>query len=201
MRFRIDVIVCSVVNDGTSPSRPRRYPHQAPSGDHAHQYRLRPRRSRPFNLSFVAFFGYGAFTILFGGDLETDGWLALLRFPAFRELLKKVNVLVASHHGRDNGRCEDVFKWCRPDVVVMSDYDIRHQSQETVGWYRNRVTGIPDHSVPWVAGIPRFRHVLTTRNDGNLKIAVQPDGRYTVYPERLLPSASLNSLANLLRSA
>jgi hypothetical protein len=32
----------------------------------------------------VAFFKYGPFKILFPGDLEEDGWLALLEQPAFR---------------------------------------------------------------------------------------------------------------------
>lgn len=137
----------------------------------------------PNNLSLVAFFGYGAFTILFTGDLEESGWTSMLRRPDFCAHLKKVNVLVAPHHGRDNGRSAEIFNWCRPDVVVISDYGIQHKTQETVNWYANRTKGIPDHTKPMPFGVPQKRKVLTTRTDGSLRFSVKAEGTYTVIPE------------------
>ena len=61
------------------------------------------------NLSLAVFIRYGAFTILFAGDLETAGWRALLRQPGFVADLASVTVFVASHHGRENGCCEMCF--------------------------------------------------------------------------------------------
>lgn len=146
------------------------------------------------NLSLVAFFGYGAFTIMLTGDIERSGWLALLRIPAFRDMLQTVNVLVASHHGRDNGCCEDVFKYCRPDVVVMSDYEHRYDTQQTVDWYRCRTKGIVDNTVAWMGGRRQHRHVLTTRHDGTIRIMAMPDGLFSATGERLAAATSWSAI-------
>jgi hypothetical protein len=134
------------------------------------------------NLSIPVFVGCCGFSILFGGDLEVEGWRRLLLNPNFRALLRNINVLVASHHGRDNGCCEELFDYCYPDVVIFSDYEHRYETQKTTGWYANRVRGILDKTDPtyWFGGNP-LRKVLTTRNDGSLKIDVRPDGKYTIY--------------------
>jgi beta-lactamase superfamily II metal-dependent hydrolase len=133
------------------------------------------------NLSMPVFIGSSGFSILFGGDLEVDGWRQLLLNPAFRQLLQRVNVLVASHHGRDNGCCEELFDFCYPDVVIFSDYEHRYETQKTTGWYANRVRGILDKTDPthWFGGNP-LRKVLTTRSDGSLRIEVLPNGRYSI---------------------
>jgi hypothetical protein len=55
------------------------------------------------DLSLVVFVKYASFKILFPGDLEEPGWLALLKNPAFRTELANTDILVASHHGRKNG--------------------------------------------------------------------------------------------------
>ena len=148
------------------------------------------------NLSLAIFVRYGAFTILFAGDLETAGWRALLRLPYFRVDLASVNVLVASHHGRVNGQCDEVFKVCRPDVVVFSDDRRQYDSQNTDAWYRARTKGVIDltsYRDP-VRGYG-MRHVLTTRRDGSLQINITHDGRFLVTPERTI---SRDLLAGLL---
>jgi beta-lactamase superfamily II metal-dependent hydrolase len=137
------------------------------------------------NLSLVVFVRYGAFTILFAGDLESAGWRALLRIPGFIADLLLVNMFVASHHGRENGCCEEVFQASRPDVFVISDDEHQHHSQDTTDWYRQRARGIPDISVvphP-VFGYP-LRYVLTTRRDGTLSVQVEPSGRFLVTSAR-----------------
>jgi len=134
------------------------------------------------DLSAPMFVSAPGFTILFSGDLETAGWEAFLRNPSFVAMLGKVRVLVASHHGRENGCCEALFDYCRPDVVIISDYGHRHLSQKTTGWYAYRAKGIPDYTVRQSGlAIPQ-RHVLTTRSDGNLQIQVRADGGYTIWP-------------------
>jgi beta-lactamase superfamily II metal-dependent hydrolase len=113
------------------------------------------------NLSLVIFLTYYDFSIIYPGDLEKPGWRALLEDYSFRNALRKVNVFVASHHGRESGYCEDVFRYCSPDIVVISDTSIQYQTQETK--YQNHAKG-----VSWEGGGNRY--VLTTRNDGLIKI-------------------------------
>lgn len=114
------------------------------------------------NLSLVTVLHYHDFGIIFPGDIEKAGWLNLLRLPDFRTALTGVNIFVASHHGRENGYCADVFNWCNPEVVVFSDGEVIHQTQKTANLYRQHTKGI------------RFfdgttRHVLTTRRHGAIR--------------------------------
>lgn len=150
------------------------------------------------NLSLAAFVTFGGFTVLFGGDMERAGWARLLTLKGFCELLPSVNVYVASHHGRENGCCEDMFGLCRPELVIFSDGPKQHGTQETNGWYASRTIGIPDHSRPGgLLGPPR-RKVMTTRNDGIVSISVGEDGRYLVTPSkraRAVPPALGNPFA------
>ncbi|MEQ8394957.1 MBL fold metallo-hydrolase [Thalassobaculum sp.] len=134
------------------------------------------------DLSVVLTVRYGTFRIVFGGDLERRGWLAHLSNFGFWSALGPSNVFVASHHGRRNGLCAEALTAASPEIVVISDKEMTHASQETVKEYRRYCRGIPDYTrtpdnifMPW----PR-RHVLTTRKDGDVRIEVAPDGRYTV---------------------
>jgi len=147
------------------------------------------------NLSLAVFVRYGAFTILFAGNLETAGWKSLLRSPYFQNDLASVNLLVASHHGRKNGQCEDAFKIFQPDAVVFSDDRRQYDSQNTDAWYRSRTKGIIDQtSASKILLGHRKRHVLTTRRDGSLQINVSYDGQFFVTPERAIPNTPLVGL-------
>lgn len=137
------------------------------------------------NLSLAIFIRYGTFTILFTGDLETAGWQALLHVPGFIADLYSVNMFVASHHGRLNGCCDDVFRTCRPDVFVVSDDERHYDSQDTTDWYRQRAYGIRDlgRTPDPILGHP-LRYVLTTRRDGTLSVTISPTGNFLVIPQR-----------------
>jgi beta-lactamase superfamily II metal-dependent hydrolase len=126
------------------------------------------------NLSLVVFIRYGSVTFLFPGDLEREGWLALLERPDFCARLSEVNVLMASHHGRQNGYCEEVFTFCRPQTVVISDKPIVHDTQLTLPDYRAVVR---DDGVI-VRNTMKRRHVLTTRRDGWIQFDVDEGGFY-----------------------
>lgn len=114
------------------------------------------------NLSLVTILQYHNFGIIFPGDLEKAGWLNLLQLPDFRGALAGVSVFVASHHGRYNGYCADVFKWCTPEIVVFSDGSIAHETQETANLYRRHARGITFSD-------GRTRYVLTTRRNGAIQ--------------------------------
>lgn len=116
------------------------------------------------NLSLVAHLSIHGWNFLFPGDLETDGWKNMLRLPSFAALMPGIDVLVAAHHGRKSGVCEALFDLygCSPTLVVISDCAEKHQSQETVPYYRSKARGIQSYR----EGGPRF--VLTTRSDDEI---------------------------------
>lgn len=128
------------------------------------------------NLSLVVFIKYGPFKMLFPGDLEEAGWKKLLENNSFIEELSGTTVLVASHHGRESGFCQDIFDHFTPQAVVISDKPISHATQEIVPVYRAMVnpTGVS------VANQPNRRHVLTTRRDGDILFSISPDGSFRI---------------------
>jgi beta-lactamase superfamily II metal-dependent hydrolase len=125
------------------------------------------------DLSLVIFAEYCGFKIMFSGDMEKVGWQRLLRYPSFCYELIGTNIFVASHHGRENGQCAELFTWLRPEIIVISDDEKEHQSQETTGWYAERCTGAI------VIDDPRQRRfVMTTRKDGSMRVDVFPNGAW-----------------------
>jgi hypothetical protein len=130
-----------------------------------------PRFNETNNLSLVAFITYGTFTICFPGDLEEEGWLALLEDPAFVAALQRTKILVASHHGRANGFCAEIFDHFTPLAVVISDKSIEHQTQIDVDYSK-----VVDENGVAVRNEPRRRHVLTTRRDGDITFRVTAGG-------------------------
>jgi beta-lactamase superfamily II metal-dependent hydrolase len=129
------------------------------------------------NLSMATFIKYAGVKFLFPGDLEKAGWRALLQHADFRAELANTDILVASHHGRESGFCEDSFKYFRPQVVVISDTGMKYETQEMVPDYRDVLLS-PD-GVPVTCGTElRRRHVLTTRADGDIIFRVTADGYF-----------------------
>ena len=116
------------------------------------------------NLSLLTFLDIGGTSFVLPGDLERRGWLALLENPAVCTRLANVDVFVASHHGRESGYCSQVFDWCKPSLVVISDGPIKHETQEMAGVYGKHASGA------WfnISGKQEWRKVVTTRNDGRM---------------------------------
>jgi beta-lactamase superfamily II metal-dependent hydrolase len=140
------------------------------------------------------------FTILFGGDLERPGWRQLLKNPAFRAKLATTTVYVASHHGRENGCCDEIFDICHPELVIFSDGRKQYGTQETRDWYARRTRGILDLGRP--GGLLRqpLRKVMTTRRDGTITIEVGIDGRFWVSATRQDSAPELSDLVASLLS-
>jgi hypothetical protein len=114
--------------------------------------------------------------ILFPGDLEKPGWKAHLHNPMFIAELRATTILVASHHGRESGFCEEVFQFLQPQAIVISDKSIIHDSQEIVPQYRSSVWGDGIR----VTNESDRRHVLTTRCDGDILFQIEDNGNYCV---------------------
>jgi beta-lactamase superfamily II metal-dependent hydrolase len=114
--------------------------------------------------------------MLFAGDLEKAGWKALLQTPAFVVELAHTDILVASHHGRENGYCEDIFKCFTPQAIVISDKPIAHETQKMVPDYR----AVVNANGVTVTNQLRRRHVLTTRRDGDIIFRVTASGTFWI---------------------
>lgn len=120
------------------------------------------------NLSCAVFVSYAGHKIIFPGDLEKAGWLKLLERPEFHAELAGVTTFVASHHGRESGYCEEVFNYTpNLTVVLFSDSSIQHETQKTAGLYANHARGFEYDG--------QFREVLTTRQDGHIRITFGED--------------------------
>lgn len=132
------------------------------------------------NLSLISFIEFSGFKILFPGDLEKAGWRTMLNDHSFCKKLRETDILVASHHGRENGFCEDIFNYFTPRAVVISDKAKAHQTQETVPDYRRVVSG----DGVLVSTTKKRRHVLTTRRDGWIQFRVGSQGNFTIETEK-----------------
>lgn len=127
------------------------------------------------NLSVVLFLHYPGISIVFPGDLERAGWLELIERDQFRAQLARVNIFVASHHGRESGYCPEVFAFCKPSAVIVSDEEKKYDTQKD--WYGKHATGIRWNK-------DGSRRVLTTRNDGMLTITPRSEGGFHILATR-----------------
>lgn len=130
------------------------------------------------NLSMAVELVANGLSFMFTGDLEKAGWVKLLERADLRAALARTQVFFASHHGRESGCCPEVFDYCRPRFVVISDKAKGFQTQETHAFYHAKATG------GRIIGEDDARFVLTTRHDGDIRFDVFPNGSYDVYTSR-----------------
>lgn len=112
------------------------------------------------NISLVTFLTCRGIKFLIPGDVQKEGWNGLLKQEGFAAELPGVNVMIASHHGREDGYSEDVMKAARPNVVVFSDSEIEYATQEMAGIYGQYCSGVAFNGAQ--------RKVLSTRSDGTI---------------------------------
>ncbi|HSS50926.1 MAG TPA: hypothetical protein VLX28_18450 [Thermoanaerobaculia bacterium] len=119
------------------------------------------------NLSMVVHLKCHGVGVMLPGDLEREGWLELLKRYAFQQALRDTSVLVASHHGRESGCCREIFNYCHPFYVVISDRGYLYDTQRTIPFYRSVAQGGPFRD--------EVRRVLTTRRDGRIGFTFDPN--------------------------
>ena len=161
-------------NNYTAPARSP----SAPSKEWGNQvevtnYSLNGDHNDLNDYSFVTFISYGGFHFLSGGDLSSSGWDRLVEQEgqSFLDRLSKVNFFQASHHGRREGFTPDILDTMNPSLVLISDKEV--QDTSVTERYRPFCQGwkITDENT----GDETTRKVLTTRNDGRIKINVEID--------------------------
>jgi|SRR5271165_3184370 len=107
---------------------------------------------------------------MFTGDLEKNGFAALLRDQSFKDALEATNVYIASHHSRESGCPDDVaVLLTKVYYVIISDKDYEHETQETLSFYSKVACGGPFRK-------ESKRRVLTTRNDGRIAFNITDKG-------------------------
>lgn len=142
------------------------------------QYELGSETINTNHLSQLVFVEYGGSKICIAGDLERFAWEKILLNQEIQKHLSETNVVVAAHHGRDNGYHENVFLHCiNPECIVISDKDIMHDTQDSMAniYAKHVKTGI------YFNGKIPPRKVLTTRSDGHLLIRFLMDGSRTYH--------------------
>lgn len=113
------------------------------------------------NLSLLTLLKCNGTGVLFTGDLERAGWLKLLEREDVRQALRETSVFIAPHHGRESGCCDEIFEFCKPFYIVISDKGYMYDTQKTASYYHDKAKGGPFRD-------QGTRHVLTTRRDGSI---------------------------------
>jgi hypothetical protein len=125
-------------------------------------------------LSQVVFVTYKGTCICIPGDLTSPAWEKHLINKKVQDKLKETQIFVASHHGRDDGFNENVFKYCWPEVIILSDRDIAHKTQEgQIQTYAGKVEG---DGIVFNSDARNLRKTLETRSDGHLWILIEENG-------------------------
>ena len=106
------------------------------------------------------------------GDLEQEGWKKILKKEGVIEKLKSTNVLIASHHGRENGYYPEVFNYCKPECIIISDGGIEYDTQ------KNMPSVYAQHVKYGINFRGTSRRVLTTRKYGDLLINIDHFGTH-----------------------
>lgn len=98
---------------------------QAPANNGGMTMRhFHPKRCATSNLnnhSIVTVLSYAGSKIIIPGDNENASWSELLENDEFVEAIKDTDIMIASHHGRESGFCEDLFEQIKPSLVIVSD--------------------------------------------------------------------------------
>lgn len=128
------------------------------------------------NLSLVTFLSYQDVCIVFPGNLKAEGWKALLRNSRFCDRLRHVNLFVASKYGQIDGYCSDVFNYCHPELVIISDGNQDRLSTQEKSQC--------EHYVKKFQHLSEYCKVLTTRNSGDITIQQSSSGTIQVSTQR-----------------
>ena len=147
-------------------------------------------RSNLNNHSLVVVASYAGLKMLIPGDNESPSWNELLADPTFVTAAKGTDVMLAAHHGRDAGFCNDLFTAIgKPKLVVISDGRFRDTS--ATDRYSNQATG-------WTVfdgvGKSETRYCVTTRADGHITVQFDYVTNNPLYRNSLSVTTSKPSL-------
>lgn len=122
------------------------------------------------NHSIVTVLEYEGIKVLIPGDNEQSSWEELLNTQDFTNAIRGTSVLVASHHGRESGYHEPLFKHIQPWITLISDGP--QVGTSVTDWYAAKTKGWP---VSRSNKPTRNRYCITTRNDGHITVTITPN--------------------------
>lgn len=118
-----------------------------------------------YSASLVTFLHYGDINIIFSSDLDINGWQNLLKSYDFRRQLEKVNIFIASNHGEEKGYCKEVFNYCKPEIIIVSNKDNQPLNSTMKEIYKNHAKGL-------MFGVSdNDKKIYSTHEDGGIKIS------------------------------
>lgn len=136
------------------------------------------------NSSILRFIEYKGIKILFGGDLETEGWNWLMNNDLdFKNVLSKgLDILVAPHHGHKSGFPSALFNLVgKVKISILSKATESEQNDTDVSsQYSGFSEGIiyknlSDNEMYYASG------TLTTRSNGDIFIYIDNAGNLSFY--------------------
>ena len=116
---------------------------------------------------------------LFGGDVETAGWEALLKLkPGFKGAVQNVDFFIVPHHGHASGFSEALYAAMggKPIANIIS---IHHNDEHIDTRYSQEAYALGTN----VTG--ELRRSFTTRRDGTITINVSDEGKYSITIQQL----------------
>jgi len=121
------------------------------------------------NHGLVTIVEYLGCKILFPGDIEPAAWRSLLEKQDFLSAITGVDILIASHHGRESGVYSDIFQYFTPKLTVISDG--RFVDTSATSRYSEKSSGWTIHHRDKSKASEK-RNCVTTRNDGHIDIEI-----------------------------
>ena len=128
------------------------------------------------NFSQITFIEYWGFNICIPWDLEKEWWEFMLQDQEVLQRLQTTQIFVASHHGRENWYMKEVFDHCKPNLIIISDKEIMHSTQETSSDVYGKHVVWDGVQFDW-----NNRKVISTRNDWSFVFRGHNQGlQYTI---------------------
>lgn len=94
----------------------------------------------------------------------------------FKNAVADADVLVAAHHGRKSGYCEEFVSLVNPGLTIISDTKFGETSVSDM--YSQKSSGMCVHNHN--TNKYDMRRCLTTRKDGNIVVAFNENGEMRV---------------------
>lgn len=121
------------------------------------------------NTSVVVFYYYADHLFVCPGDIEPAGWAELWANSSakFQPLIEKAShrILVAPHHGRESGYCQDMMDSINPHLVLIAD---KWGGGETDRGFRENPLGLDLNGYT--------EKYKSTKTNGRLKFTIREDG-------------------------
>lgn len=128
------------------------------------------------NSSLVTFISYRDINMILPSDLHEEGWQELLQLESFCQNLKQVNVFVAADHGVESGYCAEVFQYCHPEVIIISNKNNQPLDERMINKYSAHAQGD-------IRGISE-KNLLTTYEEGTITVSKYLDSLRRIVTQR-----------------